>query len=61
MSPPKPLEFEPLDTNLPGVTVLRARIPGGYLTTMQANTPTGPDHLLVNPLTSLVFIPLEAW
>ncbi len=49
--PPKALVFEPIDTNLPGVTILRARVPGGWIALRQHDSTMSPP----------TFIPLEAW
>jgi hypothetical protein len=53
-----PLTFAPIDTNLPGVTVLRARVPGGWVGGYADHARRGPGGFLlfinaIRPLRSL--------
>lgn len=56
---PSVVNFEPIDTNLPGTTLLRAKVPGGWLVAVQ---PSG-RNLGGEPsiITGLHFISKDAW
>ena len=56
---PSVVTFEPIDTNIPGTTLLRARVPGGWLVAVQpSGTNMGGEAL---PVTGLHFISKDAW